>query len=431
MFTKALLTLSFLSLSYPLMAGTRMSALVEKVQENYANKSESHPILVIDKDELNWKIAIERAFGKENKKSRMKIITDYVKQKSGVEIKFNDSINLDTYISFLKNSAVAVPITSGMWTSKVYKLCTVFHADPNSNRRLETERLLGLSSKEAYGELSYDQLVPMLDFDQLKKFSIYHELGHCLDEKYLPEAQDSHDDSHGIHQSESFAETAGLLLLAREGELNLAKKRIEMRSIYSRKLGQFFVDNPQTGFGNPNAKFGGMIYYLAPVLKAGKKLIETELPAIQSSSIEEILSISKDIVENHALDSREFHGIYVYMDQGIETMEETYRGYEESMPDFFEGVLDSIFGFIYDTQRIVEESFDITKRPLPINGELLPLSIQEDFCPSYLAKDRSSFEERLEVFRKDLEKESGSAQSQRERQDTLMNIHETVSVDCK
>tara|TARA_Y100000590_G_scaffold470454_1_gene665292 strand:- start:170753 stop:171994 length:1242 start_codon:yes stop_codon:yes gene_type:complete len=413
------------------MAETRMSKLVKKVQKEYADKSNSHPILIIDKDELNWKIARARAFGEENKEIRNKLIADYVKEKSGVEIKYNDSINLDTYISFLKNSAVAVPLTTGMWTSKVYKICTVFHADPNSNRRLETERLLGLNSKEAYGDLTYDQLAPMLNFDQLKKFSLYHELAHCLDKKYLPEAQDSFDDSHGIHESESFAETAGLLLLAREGELNLAQKRIEMRSIYAKKMGHFFVDNPQTGFGNPNAKFGGMIYYLAPVLEAGKSLIDTDLESLKTSSIDEILNLSKDIVENHALDSREFHGIYVYMDRGLEAMEATYRGYEESMPEFFEGVLDSIFGFVNNTQRIVDESFDMSRGPLPIIGELLPLSIEKDFCPSYLAGDRNEFEIQLETFREDLEKENGSADAQRARQKQLMDIHETVSVKCK
>jgi len=431
MFTKALVSLSILSLSFSLMAETRMSQLVKKVQKEYADKSSSHPILIIDKDELNWKIARARAFGEENKEARNKLIADYVKEKSGVEIKYNDSINLDTYISFLKNSAVAVPLTTGMWSSKVYKICTVFHADPNSNRRLETERLLGLNSKEAYGELTYDQLTPMLNFEQLKKFSLYHELAHCLDKKYLPEAQDHHDDSHGIHKSESFAETAGLLLLAREGELNLAQKRIEMRSIYAKKMGHFFVDNPQTGFGNPNAKFGGMIYYLAPVLQAGKNLIEAELTNLQSSSIEEILNLSKGIVENHALNSREFHGIYVYMDSGLEVMEETYRGYEDSMPDFFEGVLDSILGFVTNTQRIVDESFDMTRGPLPIIGELLPLSIQKDFCPSFLAGDRGQFETQIEIFREDLETENGTAEAQRARQKQLMDIHETVSVTCQ
>lgn len=421
---------SLLTFSSTAFCKTKMSNLVEKVQTKYADKFKEHPILIMDKDDINWRISQEKAFGEKGEKRRIKIIIKYVKEKTGVDIEHNDAINLDTYISILKNSAVAVPLTTNSWSKVEYKICTVFHADPNSNQRLESERLLGLQTGDAYKEYKYEHLVNKLGFEQLQLFSIYHELGHCLDTKYLVAAQTAYDDPHGIHQSESFAETAGLLLLTREGHKDLAGNRINMRSIYSRQFGQYLVDTPQMGFGNPNAKYGGIIYHMAPVLEASDKLIKEQRTQIEESTVSEILELSENIVENHALDSRTFHGISLFMENGKEETLVMYRNYEQSFPDLFVGVIDNIIEYIEGTQQIINNSFDTTRVDIPFRNTLRPLSVEKDFCPAYLSEDRDSFDQQLDVYREDLRLENGTPEEQRERQADLMNIHEAVAATC-
>lgn len=429
MLLKAILATTLILFSNATMAKTQMSELVEYVQKKYADTNSSHKILVFDKDEVNWRFAKAKVFGEENEKKRIPIIQAYVKEMSGVELTSNQASNFDTYLSILKNSAVALPITEGYSSNKVYKICGVFHADANSNQRLETERLLGLKNKGAYGDLKYNHLKEKLELEEMREFSLYHELGHCLDKRFLPEAQSSYNDAHSIHESESFAETTGLLLLAREGILDVAQRRITMRNIYSRKIGQYLIDTPNISYGNPNAKYGGLIYYMEPVLTAGEALIEANPEFILSSSVEEILIASEKIVDESSLKSRSFNAIFSYLTEGAEVTLERYREYEASMPEFFVGIIDSIMSYIDKTDSTIEEAFNLDLPEVPFKQSLREFTVEE-FCPSFKADDRESFNKLLDAFREDLKEENGLISEQRQRQQDLMELPESLTRVC-
>lgn len=429
MLKSAILATTILVSSNLVFARTEMSNLVEYVQDKYATPNESHPILIFDKDEINWRFAKAKVFGKENEKKRFSIIQDYVKEFTGVELTSNQAGNFDTYLSILKNSAVALPLTEGYSSNKVYKICGVFHADANSNQRLETERLLGLNIESAYEDLEYHHLNEKLDFEEMQKFSLYHELGHCLDKRFLPEAQSSYNDAHSIHESESFAETTGLLLLAREGIEKVASRRITMRNIYSRKIGQYLIDTPSTGYGNPNAKYGGLIYYMQPVLKAGAAMIEEDFDFVRDSSMDELLSASELIVDQNALNSRTFNAIYSYLTEGAEMALERYREYEESMPEYFTGIIDSIMSYINETDLTIQRSFDTQREEIPFKLSLKEFTVEE-FCPSFESDDREAFDQLLDSFREDLKNENGTASEQRQRQQDLMDLPESLTRIC-
>ncbi len=428
MLKSAILATTILVSTSSALAKTEMSKLVEYVQDKYATPNES-PILIFDKDEINWRFAKAKVFGKENESARIPVIQAYVKEFTGVDLTTNHASNFDTYLSILKNSAVALPLTEGYSSNKAYKICGVFHADANSNQRLESERLLGLNIKGAYGDLEYHHLKEGLEFEEMKKFSLYHELGHCLDKRFLPEAQSAYNDAHSIHESESFAETTGLLLLAREGIDNVAQRRITMRNIYSRKIGQYLIDTPGLSYGNPNAKYGGLIYYMQPVLSAGAALIEEDFAFVQDSSMEELLKASERIVDESSLKSRSFNAIYSYLTDGAEVALERYREYEESMPEYFTGIIATIMSYINKTDQTVEDSFDQDREEIPFKLSLKDFTVEE-FCPSFESYDREAFNELLDEFREDLKNENGTAAEQRQRQQDLMDLPESLSRIC-
>jgi len=406
---------------------TRMGKLVDYIQNTYASKFKDHPILVLKKDEINFRLAKLGLFGKENEKKRADEITKYVKEKTGVDVSYNDATNIDTYVSILKNSAVALPLKE-RYDSKKYKICVVFHADPSSNQRLESERVLALKTKEAYGDVDFHSLSHRLPFETLKKFSIYHELGHCMDRKFMP-TLNAWDDAHGVHESESFAETAGLFFLAKEGILDAGYERANMRTLYSRKMGKFFVDNPQNGFGNPNFQYGGMIYNLAPVLKAGQDYLDQNTNEVVNSSIDGLIGKATEIVDNHSVPFRAFNAIQMFFSKGEEAAIAHYEEYERDMPDFFTGIVDVLKDYIRTSEDVVDSAFQ--RLPDPNNPQVALMDIDSDkFCDYLIANDEIRFNAYLDELREDLESKNAATDEQRKRQEDLMNIHENVSLNC-
>jgi hypothetical protein len=426
---RTLLALLSLGISFGAEASnTRMGELIDHIQKTYVKDFTDHPIMILKKDELNFRLAKKQLFGRANEKKRVEEIAKYVKEKSGVDISFNDSINIDTYVSVLKNSAVALPLKES-YDSKQYKICMVFHADPSSNQRLESERVLGLKTQEAYGNADFNQLSHRLPFETLKKFSIYHELGHCMDRKFMPGTLNAWDDAHGVHKSESFAETAGLFFLAKEGIHNAGTNRAKMRTIYSRKMGKFFVDNPQNGFGNPNFRYGGIIYNLSPVLKAGQELLDTDHSDIIESSIDGMLETATEVVDNHHIPFRAFNAMAMFLTDGKEATIAKYEEYERDMPDFFAGILDILKDYIRTSTEVIDTAFQ--KLPDPNNPQEPLEEINTELFCDYLKSDNlSAFNLYLDEIRQDLEEKNAPIEDQRKRQEDLINIHETLSKTC-
>ena len=430
----SLLKLSFIFILTTTMAfaaiaqDTRMGKLIDYVQNTYVKDFKDHPILILKKDELNFRLAKKRLFGEANENGRVTEIRKYVKEKTGIEISYNDSINIDTYVSILKNSAVALPLKEN-YDSKQYKLCIVFHADSSSNQRLESERVLGLATKEAYGESDFNQLNYRLPFKTLKKFSLFHELAHCMDKKFMPQTHNSWDDAHGVHMSESFAETAGLFFLAKEGIQDVGENRAKMRTIYSRKMGKLFMDNPQYGFGDPNFRYGGIIYNLSPVLKAGQEIIDTANSDITESSLNEMLDIATNVVEKHHIPFIAFNAIAMFFNEGEEAAIAQFEEYERDMPDLFSGILDVLKNYINTSTEVIDTAFQ--KLPDPNNPQVPLERINTELFCDYLKSDNiSAFNLYLDELRKELETKNSSTVDQRKRQEDLINIHETLSKTC-
>lgn len=407
-----------------------MSALVSEVQQKLANGNTPYPIIVFDKDELEWRYLKKKAFGdsKDKEKLRKKIIQDYVFEKTKVKLTDNDAGNFETYTTVMKDSAVALPLMESF--SGPYKICGVFPADPNSNQFLETERILGLGLEEAYGKIGVDQITAKLSYEELALFSIYHEVGHCLDQNFMPKTYGHYDDSHAIHQSESFAETFALLALAREGRTNLGTRRALIRTIYSQKLGKFLATHPENSFGNPHYVYGGIIYYLAPVLEEGQKLIDTSLSTIKNATTLELLALAKTIVDEKSLHSRVFQGLYRVQVEDPNEVLEMYRVYTEQMPQIFGNSYAQLKFYLakieQDMKMGIDESIaNKTRVDQPIELD------QNQFCQSVLSNDRDLFTTLIEEQRADLSNTLIVETTQREKRDALKSIYSTLAQNCR
>lgn len=424
------LILLLLLCSVQAYAQTRMSALVSEVQQKLANGNTKYPIIVFDKDEVQWRYLKQDAFGesKDKENLRKKIIQDYVFEKTKVQLTNNDAGNFEPYTTILKDSAVALPLMESF--SGPYKICGVFPADPNSNQFLETERILGLGLEEAYGKIGVDQITAKLSYEELALFSIYHEVGHCLDQDFMPKTYGMYEDSHAIHQSESFAETFALLALAREGRTNLGERRALIRTIYSQKLGKFLATHPGNSFGNPHYVYGGIIYYLAPVLEEGQRLIDSSLEMIKNASTLDLLAMAKTIVEEKSLHSRVFQGLYRVLVEDPDFVLEQYRVYTEQMPRIFGNSYQQLIFFLAKIDQDMKTGIDEMRNNLERTDQPIELN-KDQLCQSAAANDRDLFtalieEQRIDLLNNTLIVES----SQREKRNTLKSIYQILAKDC-
>lgn len=296
-------------------AETSASRLWADLQQKDFVKTAPYPVLLIDRDDLEWRFVAAHATGDARK--REQIIRDYVREKTGVLITENAAANFEPYLTVLKEAATAMPAMTDDFST--IQVCVVFPFDPNRNQRLEIERLLQLQTAEAYGDRTYDQLRPRMSYEDSVLFSMLHEIGHCLDRTYFPRIARGDSDPYTIHQGEAFAETLGALLMVKEGREEVIDARIALRSVYTYFMEPFFVRHPQNGLGSESYVYGGLIYYLAPVLRGVAGDIRSGVEDLRKRSIAEILDRALEIVAEKDVDGRTFTAIYASYAEGAKS----------------------------------------------------------------------------------------------------------------
>lgn len=419
-----------LTLSFQSVAQTEYSKLVNYVQKKYADNFTKYPILIFDQDLLEFRFAKADAFGEEKEKEqkRVDIIIDYVKEELGIELSRRIALSLEPYTSVLKHGAYAVPMLSnetGTYEERMV-LCGVFAASPNSNQQLETLRLTGHDVPGAHDGVDYHGLQKKMSLKELQLFSMYHELAHCMDPKFMPANYGLWGpDAHGIHLSESFAETMALLLMQREGYSDLGLSRSYMRSFYARKAGPWFAQNENIGFGNPVFGSGGAIYYLTPVLLAAQDLLDRNKIDV-NVQVDELMEETIAIVNENALVSRSFSAVVYSFKYGVEEALERYRDYALNTPDFFKETYSDLVTFLDFSNFMVESYVGVASEELPLVVALNDFDL-DPLCEAFTSGDEQELAQLVQAERIALEQSHVELSLLKERQSSLDNVYQSLT----
>lgn len=405
-------------------AGTNHSKLIKRVQEKYANQFTEYPILIMDIDEISFRYLQKNAYGlsKEKEVERAHILIEYVEEKIGVELTLAESIGLEPYTTVLKESAVALPVLGRDYKKRIdYEACVVFPASPNSNKRLETHRILQLDTPGAYENVNYEGLQETLEYNELKLFSLYHELGHCMDRTFMPEMYTSYEpDPHDIHLAESFAEVFGLMIMEMEGYKGTALKRALFRNMYSVEMGKWFVANPQNGFGNPLYKAGGAIYYLVPALLEARKRLEKRKGPLVVSNLDEIKDVAADIVKTAGYEGRSFNAIKYWFFEGQDKALDMYQDYYLRMPELFDDAFGDLSKFIFQNELLYKKLAG--KIEFEVDQSLLPVLDTSGLCS--IKNNEEELYQQLNLEREQLSNWVGNYEDQVSRKANLDGIYE-------
>lgn len=407
---------------------------IDKAQERFG-KVKEYPIIIFNQDEISWQLAQSNAYGDnaEAKAKRIEIIQNYVKKKSSLEISEKEAESLENYITVMKDSAFAMPILQGSWGERTFKMCAVFPASPNTNQRLEHERMLGLLTDEVYGDLGYEDIDLRMPYEQLAMFSIYHEVSHCLDPEFMPSNYNGHENPHNVHMSESYAEALALLILEQMGYENMGRARGQMRMMYSRMMGGYFARNPGLGMGNPFFVKGGVIYHLDPVLRGAQEFAFYSGNDFDNMNLEQLMNETVDIVHEYALDSRTFYAIGSYLEaEDKEEAIQTYRERAFDSPELFYKAYAGLVEYDDYTSYVLEQLLgDVSIRESYSKNFGNSLLNRSELCKAYKDQDRNVFDQEIERFRLVLREEGLPAESQREMAKELNSLHEDLLTQCR
>lgn len=409
----------------PLMtfaASTDMSKLVQKLQLRIQEEKITKPILIFDKDEMDSHFFQADAFGQNAQKLqlRMQLIQKYIQEKTNIQINDTEAGNLETYAYQAKDSAIAFPLTN---------ICVVMPADPSSNQRLETERILGLNARQAYGNISYDQIIPKMTFKEMQLFSLYHEIGHCFDQKFLPQLIENQEDPHGTHLSESFAESFALLMYSQDNKKQIYQNRADMRTIYSQVVGRFMATHSENGFGNPLYEYGGLIYHLSPILHATQNYIKTD--NVKSFSLNKIAQIATTLVDAHSLDARSFHMIQRVFSDGKEKALEIGKERAREFPDLFSNAYSRLVEFIQKSEVDLARLIYVNLPNQPLKKTLVDLN-EKELCSRLIDQKEIIYDQTLDQLRTELSLASEDVlEKQLQRQSFIRKLPEYLSTNCR
>lgn len=387
------------------------TAIIDTLQSQYGTKK-TWPIVVFNKDQIQWRFARAKALGKENKEKRYRIIQRYVEERVGLAITEMEASQLEPYLTVLKEGAFALPVLKSQYPVR-YKLCAVFPASANTSKELENERLLALNDKNIHPHREVHNYSAQMELEDLQLFSIYHELSHCLDEKYFPQTFE-HEDAHQVHLAESFAEVNAYFMLKSQGR-ELADSRAKLRSTYSHFAGGYFAKNPQLGMGHPYFVAAGAIYHLGPILLKASAYTPTS---------EESEDFSRRLVDQHAIEFRGFAAIVKFLEVGSEAVE-YYEERVRQWPDLFKDALESLLQYQSTVPPMAEGLF--VQAPVPQEHSDLP-KLGGEFCRFLASNDFDGLQDFMSAQRDVLNQSQASLAEKRAFKQRLDEIY---SSDCR
>lgn len=242
--------------------------------------------------------------------------------------------------------------------------CVLFpHAADQSRDQYYAERITRNAS--IHGALADAPLRNPLDYELMKRFTDYHEIGHCYDRWFneKPAAgQSAVSIAESRHKMEVFGEVFANLMLARDGYHQFSGRLADIRLATAAFYG------PITAATNSPSEVGYHMTY-AYLLHEGSRNAEKEIERLgtarlQRMSLEQILELSRDITLRSVLNAEDTPDAVGYM------MKKRYdiSGFESmrSASPRNERVYQTMVKLRDDMEAAVRRVYDFGRRDTPV-----------------------------------------------------------------
>lgn len=281
---------------------TQYSQVVQDYNSHFAASSAVYrQILYIDRDDIALRVAMMPG-GMSESAAMTKAVEDYVFEKSG--------FRLDApYIALVVE---AMNAGAGQALPTPYKskdgdgaICLITGHNPDVAVKEQQQRIMGLYPG-VHEDFRKRPVQRNLTPDVMKRFTDYHELGHCMDQHYLPvfrsDSNARYDFNRQLdltHQSETYAEIFATLMLARDGEADIAAIRADHRLVSMATNGYLLA---QMAGWDQIEKFVGYIYALHEGLwETQREIDRIGRDKIRAMTPQDLADIAYQVAEKDAM----------------------------------------------------------------------------------------------------------------------------------
>ena len=404
------------------------SVEVEKAQRWLNSQNITYPILIFDRDAISFELARRKLNGPAKKSARVQFYQEYVISKIGLPFDNIYADQIDMYLYGATNVAAALPLYKDRLGKNKPSQCFVFANTPPGNSRLATHRLLKMDQEELYPIDAYDRLSTRMSAKELYLFSLYHEIGHCVDPRYAPYSAFHQNDSYAVHLSEAFAEIFAYLYLVKRLGIEIGTSMASYRGLFSRVVGPYLSKN-----GNafaPHIKAGGAIYYLTPYLIGAHDGLVSGDINVEFEDLNQLILSSMKVVEDFKIKSRSFTALIAAMDFGFNDTLSKYKEMALHDPEFFSETHQSLVAYDAITTIIEQNAFNgnsIMKQETT-SPQSFPF---EELCQSLEKSNWTSYSNILNSYRNNLVSQNHDWETLEKRNQKLMHIADELDRKCR
>ncbi len=280
---------------------TTHSRSVDDLNRRFGKAGPHNRILFIDRDDVTRRMA-QMPRGVSRDVALQKAVEDHVLERIGVRLPDEASETIGQGIASGGGQALAITFRDA---SGLQSLCTVTGQNPDLSTQAYQQRIMGLIAG-VHDDFRNRPMLRQLSPEISAKFTDYHELGHCMDDRHIAQfLQDPfaiHDTDSAVnitHRAEAFAEVFAVLMLARDGHRDVAGIRADHRLVAIATNG--YIATQRVGWDN-FLKYTGFIYALHEALWEAQREIDRLGPEhLDTMSPQDIAALAHRITERNPL----------------------------------------------------------------------------------------------------------------------------------
>ncbi len=435
---------------------TQASLHVSGLQARFSDVYEDNMrIAVLDPDWFRLNAALNAS--EEGQFMSVPLLSSFVRDRHLIEL---EPAHAEEAVTALGDQAAkALPVSH-----QDGRICYVSGQVSNIDQEEQLKRMLGILP-EVHGVIASVPLKPEImsryTLDVARKYTDYHEIGHCFDRWYLPAEIESgafdltmSEKVELRHKSEVYAESFATLLMAKDGHNAVSEIRADLRLAFLGLQGPITAKRVGREYLEHHAPY---IYALHNAIRATQDIINGMGPeTLQNLGYNDFAEIARDVSEQHSFDPQVGAHVLGYApDQfwDVSRWDEIRHEIEHIAPRYelavriiedIDRALANLFDFgahgiepmkINDVHFDMDGTADVIKRlneeDQELRNERLP-ELVEGFYSALKVADRPSetlaplYQQNVDRLRRDLESEA--RQTRKAAMEDLSLIGEAVKL---
>lgn len=289
---------------------TRLSSRLQALQDRFGRMMPDVRLVVVDKDWfqqnniLNGTKSYQYPLEPNQAEIVRRLMSEYVRQRGNLDFHPDSFKGLERDLSRTEGMAIKFQYGETQTAAQTNEknICLLFPHFADQDRDSYYQTLMGRNAS-IHGDIARAPLRDPMDYEYMKRFVDYHEIGHCYDRWYIKDLSTTAGPQAFLstrHKAEIFGETFANLMLARDGYGQFSEKQADLRLAIAALTGPISArmnDPSDVNF------YMTYVYLLQEGSRnAGREIERLGIPRLQAMSMDEIINLAHDITERSSFE---------------------------------------------------------------------------------------------------------------------------------